>query len=218
MERSRANAEVVREYGPFEGVDNVRGVTFDGEHMWFAAGDHVQAVDPETGATVRRIDVPAAAGTAFDGTHLFQISRDMRIQKIDVSTGHVLSSIPAPSATSSGLTWAEGALWVGDYANKSLRQIDPETGDVKRTLSSTRFVTGVTFVDGDLWHGTWEDNASEIRRVDARTGEVLETIEMPPDHIVSGLEAGRGDVFFCGGGTSKKVRVVKRPARRPKAR
>lgn len=214
MERSRANAEVVREYGPFEGVDNVRGVTFDGERMWFAAGDHVRAVDPDTGATERKIEIPAAAGTAFDGTHLFQISDDRMIQKIEVSSGRVVSRVPAPSATSTGLTWAEGTLWVGDYANRSLRQIDPETGHVIRTLSSTRFVTGVTFVDGDLWHGTWEDNASEIRRVDPHTGEVLETLEMPPGQIVSGLEAGRGDVFYCGGGTSRKVRVVKRPSKK----
>jgi len=208
----KAKAEIMREYGPFPGVEKVNGVTYDGRHAWFASGDKLNALDPESGKTVRSIDVAAHAGTAFDGRYLFQLSGDS-IAKIDPKTGRVLGTIPAPGGAGSGLAWAEGTLWMGQYRNRKIHQIDPETGAVLRTIESNRFVTGVTWVDGDLWHATLESDASELRRVDPRTGEVLESLEMPPGIRVSGLESDGGDQFFCGGESSGKVRAVRRPKR-----
>jgi len=206
-------AKIVREYGPFPGVDNVAGVTFDGDNVWFAAGDRIHALDPASGRDVRALDVPAHAGTAFDGKHLYQIA-ESRIQKIDPASGRVLGTIPAPGGGGdSGLAWAEGTLWVGEYRARKIHQVDPETGAILRTLESNRFVTGVTWVDGELWHATWESEQSEIRRVDPESGKVLEALEMPAGLIVAGLEADGGERFFCGGGTSGKVRVVERPKR-----
>src|SRR5215471_13080341 len=163
----RSAAKILREYGPFPGVDQVHGVTFDGRHVWFAAGDRLNAFDP-------------ARGGGGD----------------------------------SGLAWAEGTLWVGQYRERKIHQIDPHTGAILRTIESNRFVTGVTWAGGELWHGTWENDQSELRRVDPRTGEVLETLEMPPGVAVSGLESDGGDQFFCGGSRSGKVRTVRRPKRR----
>jgi glutamine cyclotransferase len=211
---SRTTAEIVREYGPFPGADRVHGVTYDGRNVWFAAGDRLNAIDPASGKVLRSIVVPADAGTAFDGRHLFQLAGD-RIRKIDPKTGRVLATIPAPGGSGhSGLAWAEGALWVGQYRERKIHQVDPETGAILRTIESNRFVTGVTWVDGELWHGTWEGDESDLRRVDPRTGEVLETLEMPSGKNVSGLESDGGDLFFCGGGDSGKVRAVRRPKRR----
>src|SRR5262245_37071344 len=206
-------AEILREYGPFAGADQVHGVTFDGRNVWFASGDKLNALDPESGETVRSIDVAAHAGTAFDGKHLFQISED-RIQKIDPKTGRVLSTLPAPGGGGdSGLAWAEGTLWVGQHRGRRIHQIAPNTGAILRTIDSDRVVTGVTWVDGELWHGTWEGEESDVRRIDPRTGEVLERLEMPRGAGVSGLESDGGDWFFCGGGSSGKVRAVRRPRR-----
>jgi glutamine cyclotransferase len=213
----QSTAELVREYGPFQGVDHVHGVTYDGQQIWFAAGNTLKALDPESGKTLRSIDVAAHAGTAFDGQHLFQIAED-RIQKIDPQTGRVLATIPAPGGGGdSGLAWHEGTLWVGQYRDRKIHQIDPQTGKVLRTIESKRFVTGVTWVDGELWHGTWEGDRSDLRRVDPGTGAVLETLEMPPGVGVSGLESDGAEQFFCGGGGSGKLRVVRRP-KRPSAR
>ena len=210
---SRSTAEIVREYGPFPGANDVHGVTYDGERVWFASGDALIAVDPETGAVQRSIDVAAHAGTAFDGQHLFQLAED-RIQKIDPATGRVLATIPAPGGGGdSGLTWAEGTLWVGHYRDRKIHQVDPQTGAILRTIESNRFVTGVTWIDGELWHGTWEGDESELRRIDPLTGEVLESLQMPPGTGVSGLESDGGDRFYCGGGKSGKVRAVRRPRR-----
>ena len=210
---SRSSAEIVREYGPFPGAERVGGVTYDGQNVWFAAGDKLNAFDPASGKTLRSIDVAAHAGTAFDGHHLYQIAED-RIQKIDPDTGRVLATIPAPGrGGDSGLAWAEGALWVGQYRDRKIHQVDPETGAIIRTIECSRFVTGVTWTDGELWHGTWEGDASDLRRIDPATGQLLETLEMPPGVGVSGLESDGGDQFFCGGGNSGKVRTVRRPAR-----
>jgi glutamine cyclotransferase len=209
----RSAAEIIREYGPFPDVDKVHGVTYDGRQVWIASGEKLSAFDPATGSTQRSIDVAADAGTAFDGKHLFQIAGG-RIQKIDPQSGQVLATIPAPGGgADSGLTWAEGSLWVGHYPARKIYQLDPETGAVLRTIESNRFVTGVTWVEGELWHGTLEDDESELRRVDPQTGEVLESVEMPEGVVVSGLESDGGARFFCGGGNSGKVRAVRRPKR-----
>jgi glutamine cyclotransferase len=209
----RSAAKIVREYGPFPNTAKVNGVTYDGRQVWFAAGDKLNALDPASGKLQRSIDVAAHAGTAFDGRHLFQIS-EARIRKIDPQTGRVLAEIPAPGGGGdSGLAWAEGTLWVGQYRERKIHQVDPETGAILRTIESNRFVTGVTWVDGELWHGTWEGDVSDLRRVDSRTGEVLESLELSPGVHVSGLESDGGDRFFCGGGTSGKLRVVRRPKR-----
>ncbi|WP_321476986.1 glutamine cyclotransferase [uncultured Paludibaculum sp.] len=206
-------AEILREYGPFPGVERVHGVTYDGEKVWFAAGERLNAFDPASGAMLRSIEVAAHAGTAFDGQHLFQIAED-RIQKIDPKTGEVLSTIPAPGGGGdSGLAWAEGTLWVGQYRSRKIHQVDPETGVILRTIESNRFVTGVTWVEGELWHGTWEGDEADVRRVDPRSGEVLERLAMPAGVGVSGLESDGGDRLFCGGGGTGKVRAIRRPKR-----
>jgi streptogramin lyase len=203
-------ANIVREYGPFAGIEEVAGVTYDGENVWFASGDKLNALDPASGKIKRSFGVPAHAGAAFDGTHLYQIA-EARIQKIDPTTGTVLGSIPAPAGGGdSGLAWAEGTLWVGHYRERKIHQVDPETGKVLRTIQSNRFVTGVTWLDGELWHATWEGDESELRRVDSKTGEVKETLLMPQGTNISGLESDGRDQFFCGGGKTGKVRVVKR--------
>ncbi len=211
---NRSPADIVREYGPFPGVDQIHGVTFDGQHVWIATGDSLRAIDPANGKAIRAIDVAAHAGTAFDGEHLYQLAEN-RIQKIDAKTGRVLSTIPAPGGGGdSGLAWAEGTLWVGQYRDRKIHQIDPDTGAILRTIESNRFVTGVTWVDGELWHGTSEGDESELRRVDPRTGQVLERLDMPAGAGVSGLESDGHDRFFCGGGRSGKLRAVRRPTRR----
>lgn len=208
-----ATADIIDEYGPFTGIDAVHGVTFDGERVWFASGDKLNALDPASGRTLRAIDAAAHAGTAFDGRHLFQIA-ESGIHKIDPQTGRVLATIPAPGGGGdSGLTWAEGSLWVGQYRDRKIHQIDPETGRILRTIESDRFVTGVTWLDGDLWHGAWEGDTSELRRIDAKTGEVLDSLAMPADVFVSGLESDGRERFFCGGARSGKIRVVRRPGR-----
>ena len=212
----RAAAEILREYGPFPGVEAVHGVTFDGQSIWFASGDRLNVLDPETGKTVRTLDVPAHAGTAFDGRYVFQLF-EKNIQKVDPKSGRVLATIPAPgNGGDSGMAWAEGSLWVGQYRDKKIHQVDPETGAILRTIESNRFVTGVTWVDGELWHGTWEGDNSELRRIDPQTGDVIEELAMPSGMGISGLESDGRDRLFCGGGPSGKIRAVRRPKRASK--
>ncbi|HET6335256.1 MAG TPA: PQQ-binding-like beta-propeller repeat protein [Polyangiales bacterium] len=218
MTKPIENAEVVREYGPFEGVEQVHGLTFDGTLVWFASGTKLNALDPAKGEVVREFNVPAYAGTAFDGKYLYQLAED-RIQKIDPNDGRIISTIPSPGrGGDAGLTWAEGSLWVGQYRDRKIHQIDPETGAKLRTIESNRFVTGVTWVDGELWHGTQEDDVSELRRIDMDTGEVLTRLMLPEGTMVSGLEADGKDLLYCGGGRSGTIRAVRRPksARRAK--
>lgn len=203
--------DIIREYGPFPGIDNVHGVSYDGRHVWMATGQHLRALDPDSGELVGSLNIAADAGTAFDGKHLFQIAEGV-IRKIDPKTGEVLATIPSPgNGQDSGLAWAEGSLWVGQHRGRKIHQVDPDSGKVLRTIDSDRFVTGVTWVDDELWHGTWQDGESDIRRIHPVTGTVLERLDLPPGTGVSGLESDGGDRFFCGGGDSGTVRAVRRP-------
>lgn len=212
IDMKRTQAQIIREYGPFPGVQAVHGVTYDGRQVWFATGEKLVAMDPDSGSTQASIDMVANAGTAFDGKHLYQIS-DGSIVKLEPQSGRVLARIPAPGGGgASGMAWAEGSLWVAEYRQRKIYQVDPESGRVLRTIESNRYVTGVTWVDGQLWHGTWEDGASDLRQVDARTGEVLQSVEMPAGTGVSGLESDGAGCFFCGGGESGKLRAVRRPS------
>ena len=205
----RTAAEILREYGPFPGVERVNGVTYDGENVWFASGEKLHALDPDSGMIVRTIDVASHAGTAFDGEYLYQIAED-RIHKVDPKIGKVVATIPAPgNGGDSGMAWAEGSLWVGEYRAHKIHQIDPETGKVIRTIESKRVVTGVTWVDGELWHATWEGEEGDLVRVDPHTGAVLQELAMPSG--VSGLESDGGGCFFCGGGSSGKIKAARRP-------
>ena len=203
-------AQIVREYGPFPGATHVHGVTFDGTHVWFATGDKLQAFDPKSGEPARTIDAVADAGTAFDGRYFYQLAND-RIHKIDPETGSIVAVIAIAGKGFSGLTWAEGSLWVGQYRERRIHRIDPETGAILRTIESNRFVTGITWVDGELWHGTWEGEDSELRHLDPETGEVKLQIALPKGVNLTGLESNGADVLFCGGGPSGKVRAVRRP-------
>ena len=206
----RTTATIEREYGPFPGVERIGGVSYDGRHVWIAAGDALAAIDPRSGKVVRRLHVAAHAGTAFDGQRLYQIAGD-RIQTVDPESGRVIATIPTPEGGASGMAWAEGSLWVGQHRKRKIHQVDPATGAILRTIESNRFVTGVTWVDGELWHATWEGDESSLRRIDSESGEVLAQLDMPPGVGVSGLESDGGDVFFCGGGGDGKLRAVKRP-------
>lgn len=211
MTTKTAPAEIVREFGPFEGVSAIHGVTHDGHHVWAATGPALMAIDPATGQTARTLACPGDAGTAFDGKHIYQIA-ESRIDKIDPATGQVVATIPAPGkGNDSGLTWAEGSLWVGQYRDRRIHQIDPATGAIQRTIESNRFVTGVTWVDGEMWHGTWEGDESEIRQIDPKDGTVLQRLQMPQGMGVSGMESDGADLFYCGSGGSGKVRAVRRP-------
>src|SRR5258708_10218358 len=137
-------AEIVREYGPFVGGDRVHGVTHDGRGVWAATGGRLVAFDPKSGKTTRTLDRACDAGTAFDGTYLYQIA-EARIDKIDPATGDVVASIPAPGGgRDSGLAWAEGSLWAGQPRDRKIHQTDPQPRAVKRTIESNRLVTAAT--------------------------------------------------------------------------
>src|SRR5919112_313825 len=165
--------------GTFPRVGGGGGGQDDGPEFLVLGGEKMHAFDPVNGNMLHSIAVAAHAGTAFDGRHLFQLAED-RIQKIDPETGRVLATIPGPGGGgASGLAWAEGTLWVGHYRDRKIHQIDPRTGAILRTVESNRFVTGVTWTDGELWHGTSEGGESDVRRIDPRTGEVLEQLAMP---------------------------------------
>ncbi len=206
---SRGRAQLESEFGPYADKP-CNGVAHDGTHLWVASGQELRALDPTGGEVVRTLPIAADAGTAFDGTHLFQLA-DTIIQKIDTTTGEVVASIPAPGeGRDSGLTWAEGTLWVGQYRDRKIHQIDPDTGKILKTIESDRFVTGVTWTGGELWHATLEDDASEVRRIDPTSGDVLERFDAPAGVAIAGL-CSDGERFYCGSGREGKVRTIRPP-------
>jgi streptogramin lyase len=212
MEVSEKKAAEVLADWAFPGIEQVHGVTHDGNVAWIAVGDRLQSVQPD-GTFGRAISVRAEAGSAFDGRHFYQVAAG-KIQKVDPATGDVVAILPLPpNKDYAGLTWAEGALWIGEYQGRRILKIDPETGGVLRTVQSDRLVTGVTFAEADLWHGALEAGGAELRRVDPGSGEVLEALAMPDGASISGLEYDGKGRFYVGGGRSGRLRVVRKPKR-----
>jgi outer membrane protein assembly factor BamB len=205
-------AEVLGEYGPF-GEGGVHGVTFDGTLVWVARDNELVAFDPDSEKVVRRLAVPAGAGTAFDGEHLYQLANS-EILVIEPKDGRVIRKMPAPGkGGDSGMAWADGYLWVGQYRASKIHQIDAKTGEVVKTLSSDRFVTGVSCVDGAVWHGALEkEQPAELRRL-AADGTVEETLVIPGTTHVAGVESNGKGAFWCGveGG---KLRLVQKKGTR----
>jgi hypothetical protein len=204
-----ADAEIAREYVPFADRGSVNGVTFDGTHVWFARKDELVAFDPVTERVVRRLPVPAAnAGTAFDGEHLYQLANN-EILAIDPNDGRIVRRFRAPEGgLASGMAWSEGYLFIGQYREARIHKVDAKTGEVVKTLMSDRFVTGVSCVDGALWHAVSNDGQPcELRRL-ASDGTVEESWRVPVDSI-SGIEGTPDGAFWCGGEKGTLRRLVK---------
>ncbi len=203
------DAEVVREFKPLED-GSVHGVTFDGKLVWYARDNELVAFDPVSAKVVRRHALPGAqSGTAFDGKHIYQLA-GVDILVVEPETGKVVRKIPAPpKGTNTGMAWGDGYLWIGQYRESRIQKVDAKTGEIVKTLASDRFVTGVSCVEGALWHGAVADGKeSELRRL-ANDGSVLETLRVPVDSI-SGVEGTNDGTFWCGGGSKGTLREVRR--------
>ena len=189
-------------------TDPIYGLTYDGDQIWAAQGQKLISVDPQTGQTTNEINTGCDAGVAFDGQHIWKLSGES-IHKISKETGEVLSSIDAPGegSSNSGLAWAENSLWVGQFKDRKIYQISPDDGKILKTINSDRYVTGVTWLKGDLWHATWEDEQSELRKINKNTGEVEESYRIESKKIITGLTHDNNQ-FYAGGGDSGSIRTI----------
>jgi streptogramin lyase len=211
-------AEITKEV-PLESVKRVHGVTFDGRSVWFAAddGDLIE-LDPESGRTRSRTHVGSRAGITFDGEAIWAICGD-KIHRIDPKTREIVKSIPTPPGQVAGMAWAEGALWIGLYAERKVMKIDPKDGRVLKSIALNRLVTGVTWADGELWHGTVgeKSQAGGLHRIDPETGVELDEVRFPSRAGASGVEYDRArGVFWCGAHDGdaagrSRIRAVRKP-------
>jgi hypothetical protein len=211
MKTKQSTAEVVQVFNPCGDDAPIHGVTFDGKRVWFARNDELLAFDPLSEKIVHRLDVPGArAGTAFDGEHLYQLAQG-QILVVDPSSGAVLRKIPAPGKEQdSGLAYADGHLWVGQYRDSKIVKIDAKTGEIVKTLTSDRFVTGVSCVDGELWHAViGGDQKAELRHLRS-DGSVEEAVAVPVDFI-SGMDRTKSGDFWCG--AKGELRLVRKKSR-----
>ena len=202
---SKPSAEVARELEPMD-ESPIHGVTFDGALIWFARDSELLAFDPSSERVVRRLSVPGArAGTAFDGTHFYQLAGE-DILVLEPEQGRIVRKLKAPNrGENSGMAWSDGFLWVGQYRAAKIHKLDAQTGELLKTLSSDRFVTGVSCVEGVLWHATSQEGECELRRL-APDGSVEEAWAVPVAAI-SGMER-TPEGFWCGGERGK-LRLVK---------
>lgn len=218
---TRPLAATVRELA-LEEFGSIHGVTVDGDgNLWFGHGKEgcLACVEPETGRLLRSYPhIRATSGTAFDGTHVWQIADD-RIVRVEPETGAVVQSLPTPAGVQcSGMAWVAGALWIGDYAGKRLVKLSLETGEVVKELSSDRFVTGIEWIGGALWHGAWErtgkeggDVGARLRRVDTESGAVLQEVAVEGQWTISGTGVDAAGRLWCGGGGRGGIRAVRLP-------
>ncbi len=202
----KLEAEVEAEYGPLPGVDGLRGLTFDGTHLWCATGEELRVVELGSARTAQRFPVRSGAGTAFDGQYLYQLD-GATIYRIDPKSGTVMAEIPSPEGGGSGMAWAEGSLWVGKYQEGRIYRIDPGSGEILAVLEIGNFVTGVTFANGELWHATPGDDGASLHRLDPNSGAVKERASFQAEAFVTGLTSDGHGTFYCAG-VDGKIRAV----------
>src|SRR6266536_248658 len=152
---------------------------------------------------------PHVHGVSFDGSLVWFASGE-KLQAFEPASGRIVRAHDV--ACDAGTAFDGRHLF--QIAGDRIHKIDPDSGAILRSIESNRFVTGVTWVDGELWHGTWEGDDADIRQVDPETGEVLTRLTMPEGTAVSGLESDQRDLFYAGGGESGRVRAVRKPRRR----
>ena len=205
-------ADILEEQGPFPGIDTVHGVTYDGRQVWLASGDRsTRSTRPAAPPCARSRCPRTPDRVRWQASVPDRRTPDPSHRSAD-RPGARLDSRPG-QRWRFGTRLGRSSLWVGQYRDRKIHQIDPHTGAVLRTIQSNRFVTGVTWVEGELWHATWENDRSELLHLDPHTGEVLESVEMPGATKISGLETDGPDRFFCGGARGGQIRAVRRPRR-----
>ena len=114
-------AEVVRELALDE-FGQVHGVTYDNDgNVWFAHGDgDLVCVEPASGRVLKVHEkIGARAGTAFDGTHIWQIAAGAAPGELTSRSSEGL--VPAHRARSpvgSGRRRRRSVLaWAGEFGN-----------------------------------------------------------------------------------------------------
>src|SRR5215813_10578427 len=109
-------------------------------------------------------DVTHVHGVSYDGTNIW-IATGNTLKEIDTVSGKTVRALDVPAHAGTAFDGRHLYQISGDRIHK----VDPKTGAILRTIESNRFVTGVTWVDGELWHGTWESDESELRRIDPQS-------------------------------------------------
>jgi hypothetical protein len=196
MTIQHSRADIIQRATPIAGR-RIHGVTYDGKLVWYAADTEIVGYNPETDRVTTRLTVPATAGTAYDGRYFYQIA-GAEILVVDRES-RIVRRLPAPNGTDdSGMAYADGYLWVGQYKAAKIHQIDAQTGEIVKTLTSDRYVTGVSCVDGDVWHGVDEEGGPSELRALAPDGSIREVIRFDSPVSIAGIESDGQGGFWCG--------------------
>ena len=181
------------------------------EHVWFAAGDKLNALDPASGNTVRSIDV--AAPCRHRVRRPAPVPDRRRPHPQDRSAHRPRARAPSlPPAAAATRGWPGPKARSGSASTASARSTRSIPRPARSCAPSSPTASSPASRGSTASCGTAPGKATRANcALIPATGEVLERLEMPAGVGVSGLESDGGDRFFCGGGPSGRLRTVRRP-------
>jgi len=176
-------------------------------------------VRPEDGSIIETIQTESIHGSGITYGHgaLWIASTKMtdpamppRTLKVDPKTGKTLKSwvtpgsglygTITPKSTPSGahgLKWVDERYWMAVPASGKLFLMEPETGEIVRTIPAPGVRThGLAWDDGSLW--CVESNGRVIYKLDPSNGAAIAKIQLTKeDPEPHGLDISKGVLWYC---------------------
>jgi hypothetical protein len=169
---------------------------------------NIVQIDPVFGNVLRRIPAPVSffgnvSGLAFDGVSLFfsaGFSSNL-IYVLNPNTGAVRYSFAAPPGVAvDGLAHSGVSLFILNYNNRIIYEVDPVTGQVLNNFASNAFLRGaLTFGGGRQTLFAERADLNEVVELNPFTGAIVNRIPMPPGEAIFGLGySDRLQILFAG--------------------
>ncbi|TVM03754.1 MAG: hypothetical protein CV087_03320 [Candidatus Brocadia sp. WS118] len=147
-------------------VERIEGIAWDGKNLFALDGEKkkIHRINPISGQLVQSIvlNQKKLKGLAFDGNALWVADEEERTMiKIDPVNAMIVKTIPMEIPKDKGFDSIEGiawdekskCLWVAIFAgfSSSLNQIDPDTGEIKRSVFADCYPRGIATDGEHLW-------------------------------------------------------------------
>ena len=153
------------------------GITFGNGALWIGStwGLKTLKVDPDSGKTLKSFDTHGAGMNKFGN--------------------------PTRPSGAHGIEWVGNQYWVAVPASGLVYLIEPETGDIVRSIPAPGWRThGVAWDDGALW--CVETSERAIYKMDPKDGKLLAKIQLSEqDPEPHGMTLRDGVFWYCDAGS-----------------
>jgi YVTN family beta-propeller protein len=123
----------------------------------------------------------------------------------------IAQRIPLPVGVRTGIALGAGSVWVSERVNlegyatrrAAIRRIDPETGEIAKTIPVDAGPEAIVFAYGSVWVVNGSEDS--VLRIEPQTNEVVR--EIPVGQSPSAIAAGAGSLWVVNTGDATVSRI-----------